>query len=135
MESSFSFHHFGVALKSFEKAVNFYSNLQYSISEPIIDELQNVELVMCNSSFFPSVELVRPINEKSPINNYLKLNNEGIYHTCYEVLKSDFDLSNIFGNINYRCVSNPKPAILFNNRSVAFYYINGVGLVEILMRK
>ena len=53
--------------------------------EIIYDPLQNVELVLCTFNNFPTVELVKPYNSKSPINNYLKKNDEMIYHVCYEI--------------------------------------------------
>ena len=32
-------------------------------------------------------------------------------------------------------VAKPKPAILFNNRMVSFYYIPSVGLIEFLLEE
>ena len=68
------------------------------------------------------------------INNYLKKNNEMIYHVCYEINDSEEDLRRIFGKNRAICVSTPKPAILFDNRLVSFYYINDVGLIELLQK-
>ena len=65
--------------------------MNYKFSDPIVDKIQNVELVMCSSKIYPSVELIKPINKQSPINNYLSKNNEIIYHTCYEVKNYERD--------------------------------------------
>jgi len=131
---SVNFHHYGLALKSFRSAVKFHSNLGYIISEIIYDDIQNVELILCTSNNFPTVELVKPYDDKSPINNYLKKNNEIIYHICYEVDDIDNDLKLLFKNNRSICVSKPKPAKLFNNRLVSFYYINDIGLIELLQK-
>ena len=89
-------------------------------------------IILCNSKIFPSVELVKPINSDSPINNYFNKNNEIIYHICYEIDTKNVSINDFFSNNRFICVSKPKPAILFNNRLVSFYYLNNVGLVEIL---
>ena len=129
-----SFHHFGLAVKSFENALIFYKTLNYKCSKPIIDELQKVELILCRSSNSPDVELIKPLNDNSPISNILKNNNEMIYHTCYEVKTAKINISEIFPNNRAICVSKPKPAILFDGRLVSFYYLKGVGLIEILQK-
>ena len=128
--NSIKFHHFGLALKDFKNALKFYKNLNYNCTDPVIDPLQKVELILCTSSVYPAVELIKAINNQSPIQNYLKKNNEIIYHVCYKV--SGIDIDEFFKNSSTICVSKPKPAILFNNKLVSFYYIKDVGLIEIL---
>ena len=91
-----SFHHFGLAVKEFEKALAFYKNIGYDFTESIVDPLQNVELVLCTSEKYPMVELVKPINEKSPITNILNKNNEMIYHICYVLDDIERDLKTLF---------------------------------------
>jgi hypothetical protein len=126
------FHHYGLAVSSFEKSISFYSNIGYEFGVPIIDPLQNVELIMSEAPIgFPSIELIKPINEKSPINNYLIKNDPLIYHACYEIDgKDDFD--RLFFGSKYVCVSKPKPAVLFKGSMVSFYFIKNIGLIEIL---
>ena len=127
-----NFHHYGLALKSFHNAIYFYQNLDYKCGKEVVDLNQNVRAILCSSNRLPSVELVKPLNKDSPLENYLKKNNEIIYHVCYEVDGSvDLD-SYLFSKMKYICVSRPKPAILFNNRNVSFYYIKHIGLIEIL---
>jgi methylmalonyl-CoA/ethylmalonyl-CoA epimerase len=132
MQKHIRFHHYGLAIRKFENAKIFHQNLGYSIGKVIFDRLQNVELLLCTSEIFPNVELVKPANGKNPINNFLNKNNEMIYHVCYEVDVKKISLNEFFSKNRYICVSKPKPAVLFNNRNVSFYYLNNVGLIEIL---
>jgi len=132
MNKYIKFHHYGLALKTFEDAIIFHENLGYSCGKPVFDKLQNVMLLLCTSSSFPSIELVKPINNDSPINNYLKKSNEMIYHICYELDTSKVSIDEFFTKNRTICVSEPKPTPLFNNRLVSFYYLNNVGLIEIL---
>jgi len=126
------FHHFGLAVKDFNNPIKFYKNIGYVCSEPLKDNIQGVEIIMCLSNFFPNVELVTPIEENSPIKNFLKNNNELIYHICYEVQSLEKVLEIIKRTNRVICANKPKPAILFNNKFVSFYYIKDVGLIEFL---
>jgi len=119
-------------VRDFSKSIEFYKALNYSIQGPVIDELQNAELMICLSDSSPPVELIKPINEHSPVKNILEKSNEQIYHVCYEV--NDIRKVELLFKKNYNsiCVKKPTPAILFNNRLVSFYYIKGIGLIELL---
>lgn len=132
--SRIAFHHFGLAVKSFSKAAAFYENLGYRVPSPVFDPLQNVELILCTSEAQPAVELVKPVGDDTPVTNYLSKNNEMIYHTCYEVDEIEQDIKTLFQANRAICVSKPKPAVLFDNRLVSFYYVSNVGLIELLER-
>lgn len=129
-----NFHHLGVAVKDFSKATLFYQSLGYQSLGPIEDKIQNVELLFLSSplSTSPNIELVKPINAQSPVNTYLKTMNEAFYHTCYEVTSVHEAFNQMKKEFNTICISPPKPAILFNNRLVSFYYLKDIGLVELL---
>ena len=128
-----NFHHYGLAVKQLPEAIKFHEQLRYNCSKPIIDSIQNVELVFCKSKRFPSVELVKPINEISPINGYIKKNKAIVYHICYEI--SDPKLKSIiFKNNKVLWESKPQPAILFSNRIVSFHFVDNLGLIEILLK-
>lgn len=131
------FHHVGIAVKDFRKPLKYHEKLGYvpTHSSEVRDELQKVELYMLNHPTFPDVELVKPYDDESPLQNYLKDGEPRMYHFCYEV--DSFDAAAEFlkkGNRIF-CVAPPKPAILFDNRRVTFYNVHGVGLVELLERE
>jgi methylmalonyl-CoA/ethylmalonyl-CoA epimerase len=129
-----TFNHMGIAVSDFDKSLKFYSLLGYQKMHPVIirDKLQGVDLIMLTHDSLPNIELVRPYSEKSPVNNYLKEHDTEIYHLCYEVESFDNVLKELKKNLRVINVSEPKPAILFDNRLVAFYFIKGVGLIELL---
>lgn len=127
-----TFHHIGIAVRDFGNSIKFYTRLGYKCSKPVIDNLQNADLVILSSNSLPSIELIKPVNEKSPVNNYLKNNGEVIYHICYEVNNLKKTLEMLKKTHRVICVSKQKGAILFGKRLVSFYYVNGVGIVEFL---
>tara|TARA_Y200000002_G_scaffold316418_1_gene274732 strand:+ start:1855 stop:2274 length:420 start_codon:yes stop_codon:yes gene_type:complete len=126
------FHHYGVATNSFIQPIKFHKNLGYKCTDTTRDNKQLVDLVFCVSEFMPSVELVKPFDERSPINGYINKNQSIIYHACYETSLQKDNIEEIFEGMNYINVVEPVPAILFNNRLVAFYYVKDLGLIEIL---
>src|SRR4030042_3681425 len=67
LEGTAKFNHIGIAVKDFEKSITFYEHLGYEASKPLVDSHQNVELVMLCSQVSPDIELIKPINEKSPV--------------------------------------------------------------------
>lgn len=131
------FHHLGLATTKKGKAKLFLNGLGYSFSQEIFDPLQNVNLIMCESTNInmPNIELIVPSNkvEKSPLDSIFKKHSEIIYHICYlsKEIEHSLDLVKKDGNRVFT-ISKPKPAVLFNNRKVGFYHIVGFGLIEIL---
>ena len=75
MNKYINFHHYGLALKSFEDAIRFHKNLGYSCGKEIFDELQNVMLVLCTSNIYPTVELVKPLDKKTILDSVSKTTN------------------------------------------------------------
>jgi methylmalonyl-CoA/ethylmalonyl-CoA epimerase len=74
-----------------------------------------------------------PAARPGPLGQLLRTSTELVYHLCYEVPRIDTALEAIRGTIGTpRCVSEPKPAVLFDGRRVAFYLMSGCGLVELL---
>ena len=126
------FHHYGIAVRSFKEALKFYKNLDFKLSKKIIDKVQNVEIILCTSKNYPAVELIKPINKKSPISKMVEDKETSIYHVCYEAKKKNFDIKKFLRNFDYVCISKPKPDKLFQKRYTGFYFIRNIGLIEIL---
>ncbi len=79
------FHHYGLALKSFNNAISFYQNLDYKCGKEIIDFNQNIRDILYESDNLSSVEFSNTPNNNSHLEKILKMNNEIIYHLCYRI--------------------------------------------------
>jgi hypothetical protein len=129
----FRFHHLGLAARRVEPAKHFAQILGYQLGPEVHDPLQNVKLVMCTHSTMPAMELVTPTDEPGPLNSLLRQSTELVYHLCYEVPRIEEALTFIRAKVaSFRCVAEPKPAVLFGERLVGFYLLPGAGLVELL---
>lgn len=120
-------HHIGIACKDIEKAISDYKHLYSikSISDIVFDPLQQASLVYIETEHGHNIEFI----SGSKVDGLVE---KGIsyYHLCYEVKDLEASVNN-FVSKGAMVVSEPKEAILFNNRRVAFLYTN-TGLIELL---
>jgi 4-hydroxyphenylpyruvate dioxygenase-like putative hemolysin len=127
------FHHLGMAVSRPETARRSFELLGYAIGEAVFDPGQNSYVQMCTSGSFPNVELVYSDSEESPVANLTKLHDSVVYHMCFETASIE-DAVEQWRTSGVRAmrVAEGKPAPLFDNRRVAFYQVQGLGLVELL---
>lgn len=131
MEQNLTFHHFGVACNDIEKTAAAYAELGYLKGETIIDPLQNIKICFLNHSTMPLVELLEPVDDKSPVVQILQKNGTTPYHTCYSVDNLESVIRE-FKRLRYLIVSKPKTACAIDGRKVAFMYNPDMGLIELV---
>jgi methylmalonyl-CoA/ethylmalonyl-CoA epimerase len=126
-------HHVGLAVRDFGGSVNFFRTIGYRCCPPVVDPIQGVELVMCESDWSTHVELVKPLTASSPVTRMLKESESQLYHICF--LVQDLPTTLDFLKRQHRVirVRPPEPAVLFEGRLVSFYFVKGIGLVEFLV--
>lgn len=131
MLNSFKFHHIGVAVNDIESTATVYVNGGYLRSETLFDPIQNVNICWLTKDGMPTVELLAPINETSPVNKILEKNGVSPYHICYEVNDMDIVINNLRKQ-KYVMVCKPVPAVAIHNCKVCFLFNKHVGLIELV---
>jgi hypothetical protein len=127
------FHHLGLAVARPDRAVDLLTGMGYSIGPSVFDPVQMVRLALCRHPQMPDVEVVTPNDAASPIDRLLRRNGPLFYHVCYQTPSISDALAALeHDGFNVITVSEPKPAILFGGRDVAFYSVDGFGLIELL---
>ena len=128
-----SFHHFGLAVRTPERAVHFAGALGYNLSAPLLDAGQNVNLIWCTHPSMPAIEIIFPTETAGPLAGVLQKSDSLIYHLCYECSDIGQSIENMIGG-GERVVqiAPPTPAPLFDGREVAFVLIKGFGVVELV---
>jgi methylmalonyl-CoA/ethylmalonyl-CoA epimerase len=121
------FHHVGVACRNIEEEISNISKIHQIIkqSPTIFDKEQNAELVLLTLSDGTNIELI----SGKQVENLVK-KNITYYHICFEVDDINTEIERLT-NENAFLLSPPKPAILFNNREVAFLNVS-YGIIELL---
>jgi methylmalonyl-CoA/ethylmalonyl-CoA epimerase len=100
----------------------------------VIDDIQNARLSLyenyCNTNVF--IELIQPLNEKAFTMNALTKHGNHFNHFCYSV-DSVEEMKEVAANSKLISILEPIPAILFDNKKVAFYYGRNRQVIEFLI--
>ena len=120
-------HHIGVACEDIAKSLEHIKKAYdvKSVSDVIFDEQQNASLCLILTNNGATIELI-----SGPTVNGLIEKGISYYHLCFTVkdIVTEINRLKTGGMI---LVSPPKPAILFENKLVAFLYAQ-TGLIELL---
>lgn len=120
-------HHIGIATENIEETKKYMSQFMdiCEIGDTVYDSNQNAYLCMISTADGTSYELI----EGDVVKNYLK-KRIFMYHTCY-LVENLQDSIDVFINNGATLVSDPKEAVLFNNKQVAFL-MTEIGMIELL---
>lgn len=121
------FHHIGIATESIENGLEYLKNIFSikSISEVVYDKNQDADLCMVTLDDGTKLELV-----SGKVVEKLVKKRQFLYHTCYETENINKEIEKL-EKLDGFLVSEPKEAILFSNKKVAFLMTN-IGLMELV---
>jgi methylmalonyl-CoA/ethylmalonyl-CoA epimerase len=124
------FHHIGVACRNIGEEILRISRINEikSKSPVVFDKEQDADLVLLTLSDGTHIELV----SGKAVETMLK-KNISYYHICFEVNDIHAEIERLLLE-NALLISAPKPAVLFDNRNVAFLQVS-YGLIELLNAK
>ena len=133
MDYNFRFHHLGIATRSIEKYVEIYIKFGYSASKTIIEPSQNVKISFLSKSGSPSIELVQPLVDDSPISRILQQLGTTPYHICYEV--DDIQqASDALEDLNFRPLFEPMESEAMDKGFFCYFFSVDIGLIELYQR-
>jgi methylmalonyl-CoA/ethylmalonyl-CoA epimerase len=122
--------HIGIVVPSLDDAQAYY--MQQFGYQPsggrIVDPLQDVELQFLHDDAGVRIELICPLSADSPVARALKQGG-GLNHICYRVPDLDASVKAMV-DANAKLVREPRPAVAFDGRRVAFLYTRQRELVE-----
>ena len=125
------FHHIGVAVKSIDATASVYEQGGYHRSSSIFDPIQNVNICWLTKKGAPTVELLAPADEESPVNRTLEKNGVTPYHCCYVVDNLEETIQALKMQ-RYVIVSKPAKAVAFCGSRVCFLFNKNMGLIELV---
>lgn len=131
MLAEFKFHHIGIATPNIDKTSNIYIQAGYNKTETIVDSIQNVAICFLTKDNMPMIELLSPVNEDSPVNNFLKKVGVAPYHICYEV-ENIAEAVTKLKQQRYIPLFLPIEAIAIENRKICFLFNKDIGLIELV---
>lgn len=123
-------HHIGYAVNNLQNGIEMFLKIGYIIeSEPVKDTKRNVEIAFMRNNDY-CVELIAPLNNASPIKNYLNKVGNTPYHICYETENIETTINELKKQ-KYKVVEKPSEAIALKNQRIAFLYHPRYGLLEL----
>lgn len=127
-----TFHHVGVACRNFEIETRTFAMLGYRPEGPDFhDPRQGIHGRFLIGAG-PRLELLRNDAEPGVLTPWLK---KGIrfYHLAYEAIDLAREMKNLEA-VGAKCVVQPVPAVAFDGRSIAFFMMPNVTLIELISR-
>ncbi len=125
------FHHVGIAAESIERTAALFMEAGYKMTNIIFDPKQNVNISFLEKNGSPLLELVEPVDEKSPVRNILSKVGVSAYHFCYEVEDLEDSITQLRKK-RFMLLVKPVETVAFNGRKICFLYHKETGLIELL---
>ena len=130
MLPEFKFHHIGVAVKDIDSTAAIYVEGGYSRSSAVFDPEQNVTVCWLTRDGYPTVELIAPGDDRSPVSKTLEKVGVSPYHCCYTADDIDDAVAKLRKQ-KYVAIGKPVKAVALRGSRVCFLYNKNVGLIEL----
>ncbi|MCB9030197.1 MAG: methylmalonyl-CoA epimerase [Deltaproteobacteria bacterium] len=127
--------HIGIAVNDLEASIKMYQEtFGYEVDEREILEKSGVELVFLKA---PNtlLELLRPLNDQSPIAKFLAKRGQGIHHICFRVPDIEAELKKLADQGVELIDKTPRPGAY--NSKIAFIHPSSTDgtLIELCQRE
>ena len=127
--TSFTIHHIGIATPHHDKTLEGYKMLGAAVIKDLVDDKRHVRLswLKIGENY---LEIISPVDDSSPVGRIVK-NGVAPYHICFQVddIGAAIEKLRLQG---FLLIEPPSPAVLFDNKRVAFLYSKSVGLIELV---
>ena len=126
-----SLHHCGFVvddIDSYESKMIFDEKISR-----VYDPLQKAELALYTNFSDSYIELISPRDESAYVWAALKAKGNHFHHFCYQI-KNEYEMKEIVLNYKFIPILGPLKAVLFNNKTVYFYYTRSKQIVEFLIQ-
>ncbi len=120
-----------MAVKDLAATARMYEQGGYNRSSFVLDPIQRVHICWMTKNDSPTVELISPVDETSPIFNILQKVGVSPYHCCYIVDSID-EASIELKKQKYIMLSKPTEAVAINGSKICFFFHKDVGLIELV---
>lgn len=124
---SLKFHHVGVACRNIREEIESISKIHTvtSVSEIVFDSEQKAELCILTTQEGIAIELISGDQVANIIKKRITY-----YHLCFETDDIEIEIQRLY-DLGGIILSAPKPAILFDNKKVAFIQVS-YGIIELV---
>lgn len=126
--------HIGYAVDDIQRSAHLYIEGGWTISEIFEEKVQKAKIAFLSKPGFTTIELVSPLEGKSPVDNILKTNGVSPYHICYQVEDIMEALEELFEE-GFKPLFMPVESVAMDNRKICYLYHTDIGYIEIVASK
>jgi methylmalonyl-CoA/ethylmalonyl-CoA epimerase len=124
------FHHVGIATKHMARARGLYESLGYRVSAIVAVPSQRVNVCFVEKAGHPTIELIEPADEESPILTILAKVGSSPYHLCYRtpdlgLARKELKAKGLLP-LGATFVSGPLA-----DQQTQFFYSASIGMIEV----
>ena len=127
-------HHIGYLVPSIEGAIESFVSLGFlKHSRVVKDEERQVFISFLSDANHTLVELIQPVDERSPVFPLMVRQGPGTYHLCFSIPQSQkASTLSMLKALRFVPAGKIAPAPACENQEVGFFYSNKIGLIELL---
>lgn len=126
--------HIGYAVNDINITADLYVKNGWTLSEIYEEQVQNAKIAFLTKEGFPTIELVSPLGEKSPVDNILKNNGVSLYHICYEVDDIMESVESLYEQ-GFKPLFMPVRSVAMENREICYLYNINIGTIELVSKQ
>lgn len=126
--------HIGYAVKDINATAQIYINGGWVLSNIFEEKVQNANIAFLTKDGFPTIELVAPLEGKSPVDGFLQKVGVSPYHICYEVDDIDEAVENLFDE-GFVPLFMPVESTAMENRRICYLFNAKTGYIELVCSK
>jgi len=128
------FHHLGIATRSINDVAKMYMKFGYTMSTIKVESTQNVRISFLSKSGSPTIELVEPTTDNTPITRIIRQSGTTPYHICYEVDNIQETILEL-ESLDFRLLFEPISSEAMENGLFCYLFSPTIGLIELFQRK
>lgn len=126
--------HIGYAVRDIMTTAQHYLDAGWTMSDIFEERVQNARIAFLYREGFTTIELVSPLEGKSPVDGTLEKSGVAPYHICYvvdDVMEAAEDLC----EEGFRPLFMPVPSVAMENRTICYLMHLDVGVIELVSKK
>lgn len=126
-----SIDHIGYAVNDIIGTADYYIKAGWCMSEIFEERIQNTRIAFLRKEGFTTIELVSPLDGKSPVDNILAQSGCAPYHICYVVDDIEQAVEDLYDE-DFKPLFFPVESVAMDNRKICYLYNMKVGLIELV---
>ena len=126
--------HIGYAVHDIGQTAEPYLKGGWTLSEVFDEKVQNARIAFLTKPGMMKIELVAPLEGKSPVDHVLEVQGVAPYHVCYVVEDIMSAVEDLFEE-GFRPLFLPVPSVAMENRKICYLYHIDVGTIELVSKE